>query len=126
MDSINNSYELFNMKKSFLKLIIILCSVLMTFLGCSSMNRTHKVSHQDMQAIGQIVNTVSGQEMTPAQIQKMAQDIQKDPASKEAVEKILFGQQDRVIKYSPKTGKHYSGHLEFDPETGVKLEVLPE
>lgn len=113
------------MKKVFLRSTIILCGVLTTFLGCAS-NRAHKVSHQDMQAIGQIVNTVSGQDMTPAQIQKMAQDIQKDPASKEAVEKILFGQQDRVIKYSPKTGKHYSGHLEFDPETGVKLEVLPE
>ena len=31
-----------------------------------------------------------------------------------------------VIKYSPTTGKHYSSDLEFDPETGEKLEVLPE
>ncbi len=105
--------------------MIILCSVCFISFGCGSQKSSYKVSKEDMQSISQIVN-MSGQDLTPAQIQRITKDIQKDPASKEAIEKILFGQKEQVIKYSPKTGKHYSGDLEFDPETGVKLEILPE
>ena len=45
------------------------------------------------------------------------------------IQRKIVGAQDGaapVVKYSPVTGKHYSGDLEFDPETGARLEVLPE
>lgn len=94
--------------------------------GCASSQHHRRISSQEQEAIRQMLNAVSSQELSDAQIRKIAQDIQKDSDSQEAIDKILFHPQDSVIKYSPATGKHYSGHLEFDPETGVRLEALPE
>ena len=64
---------------------------------------------------------------TDQKLQAVAIDLQKNPESRQAAEKILgVNQQAPVVKYSPVTGKHYSGDLEFDPETGAKLEVVKE
>ncbi|MBF0569381.1 MAG: hypothetical protein HQL18_01210 [Candidatus Omnitrophica bacterium] len=59
--------------------------------------------------------------------QAVAVDIYKNEDSRSAAQKILGVTNDKpVIKYSPVTGKHYSGDLEFDPETGAKLKVVEE
>lgn len=61
------------------------------------------------------------------QFQAVAVDVYQNPESRAAAQKILGVNADQpVIKYSPVTGKHYSGDLEFDPETGAKLEVVKE
>ncbi len=60
-------------------------------------------------------------------LQAVAIDLQKNPESRQAAEKILGVNTDHpVVKYSPVTGKHYSGDLEFDPETGAKLLKVEE
>ena len=57
----------------------------------------------------------------------VAVDVYQNPESRSAAKKILgVDAPPQVIKYSPVTGKHYSGDLEFDPETGAKLEVIKE
>jgi PBP1b-binding outer membrane lipoprotein LpoB len=60
--------------------------------------------------------------------QAVAVDVYQNPESRSAAEKILGVNADDkpVVKYSPVTGKHYSGDLEFDPETGARLEVVKE
>ena len=60
-------------------------------------------------------------------LQAVAIDLYKNEDSRSAAQKILGVNTDKpVIKYSPVTGKHYSGDLEFDPETGAKLEVVKD
>lgn len=83
----------------------------MSFLaGCASMSsRAARPSGQD------------------SQFQSVAVDIYQNEESRSAAKKILGVDAEKpVVKYSPVTGKHYSGDLEFDPETGAKLEVVPE
>ena len=63
---------------------------------------------------------------TAEPFQRVAQDIQKNEGTRSAVQKIIGAGERSVIKYSPVTGKHYSGELDIDPETGVKLEILKE
>ncbi|NLE65395.1 MAG: hypothetical protein GX606_05735 [Elusimicrobia bacterium] len=73
--------------------------------------------------------TRSAAAVTPTDrgLQAVAVDIYQNRESRSAAEKILgVGDKKPVMKYSPVTGKHYSGDLEFDPETGVRLEVVPE
>ncbi|NLE64351.1 MAG: hypothetical protein GX606_00305 [Elusimicrobia bacterium] len=73
--------------------------------------------------------TRSSAAVTPTDrgLQAVAVDIYQNRESRSAAEKILgVGYKKPVMKYSPATGKHYSGDLEFDPETGVRLEVVPE
>lgn len=65
----------------------------------------------------------------PASTVKQPESVsQQIEAARKVVKGMVAASSDAapVIKYSPTTGKHYSGNLEFDPETGEKLEVLPE
>ena len=67
-----------------------------------------------------------GREVTAADMKRAAQNMRHDEESRSAVQKILGSTEKPVIKYSPVTGKHYSGDLEYDPETGAKLKVIEE
>ena len=60
-------------------------------------------------------------------LKALATDMQKNEDTRSAVQKIMGATSEKpVIKYSPVTGKHYSADLDYDPETGTKLEVLQE
>ncbi|MBF0123356.1 MAG: hypothetical protein HQL21_08150 [Candidatus Omnitrophica bacterium] len=84
---------------------LVFCLV---FSGCATVSKTF-VSSDDQK------------------LQAVAVDLANNPESRGAAEKILGVNTDQpVVKYSPVTGKHYSGDLEFDPETGAKLEVVKE
>jgi hypothetical protein len=75
---------------------------------------------KDMRAVA---DAVAGTPLSNSQINKLHQDIQKDPGVRSAVQSVansLEGQKP-AMKYSPATGKRYAPNLEFDPETGVKL-----
>jgi hypothetical protein len=61
--------------------------------------------------------------MDEAKMKEVARQIQTDKEAQSAIQAIsgsLEGS-DSHIKYSPVTGKRYSGDMEYDPETGVKL-----
>lgn len=73
-----------------------------------------------------VMGGMAGQDVSHEDMRRAVKDVQGNKGSREAVNKILGGGKPTVVKYSPLTGKHYSGDLEFDPETGVKLEILPE
>jgi hypothetical protein len=89
-------------------------------------SKTVETVPQQIDAAQKVVSAMAGHEMTPGDMKRVVGDIRKDGESRSAVQKILGTTEKPVIKYSPATGKHYSGELEFDPETGVKLEVVPE
>ena len=67
-----------------------------------------------------------GRDMSPSDMKRVVRDIRTNRESQSAVQKIIGTTGDPVVKYSPVTGKHYSGDLEYDPETGAKLEVIKE
>ena len=101
--------------------------------GCASVPVRHagsikpvETADQQLDAVQKVLGGMSGRDVSPQQMKKMTQDIQKNEDTRGVVGKIIGGGGAPVIKYSPATGKHYSGDLEVDPETGVKLEVLPE
>lgn len=56
-------------------------------------------------------------------MREVAKKLQSDEEAQTAVEAISESLEGKNIniKYSPATGKRYSGDLEYDPETGVKL-----
>jgi hypothetical protein len=104
----------------------ILC---LAFSGCATMPKKPAASEtqaEQVDAAQKVVGAMAGREMTAGEMKQVASDIRKDESSRSAVQKILGTTSAPVIKYSPVTGKHYSGDLEFDPETGAKLEVIKE
>ena len=112
--------------------LVFLCSI--WFAGCSSIPkkpaaqaRPVETVDQQLEAAQKVVGAMGNTEVSREDLKALATDLQRDQASRSAVQKIIGVSNERpVIKYSPVTGKHYSGDLEFDPETGVKLEVLKE
>jgi len=118
----------------------ILCSYAPVFLfsvllfGCATTtNRPLKSSRpvettsEQLDAAQKVVGAMGNKEVSRKDLNTLATDMQKNPESRSAVQKIIGVSDEKpVIKYSPATGKHYSGELEYDPETGVKLEVLKE
>lgn len=68
---------------------------------------------------------MAGRELTEEEVEDVIKDIESDEEARSAVETISdFMSAPARIKYSPATGKRYSADLEFDPETGVKLEYV--
>jgi hypothetical protein len=81
---------------------------------------------QQMDAAQKVLGGMAGHPVTAEQMKRLTGDMQKNEDTRALVRKITGGQEAPVIKYSPITGKHYSGDLDIDPETGAKLEILPE
>lgn len=107
-----------------LKFLFILA--LLPFVGgCQTAG---KESSADMkQAVKTIAESVSGQDLSDKDVNRLIKDLREDPEAQSAVTAIkesVSGEQAGRIKYSPATGKRYAPHLEYDPETGVKLEYV--
>jgi hypothetical protein len=111
---------------------VLLCSL--SLFGCATTsNRPIKSSEpvettsEQLEAAQKVVGAMGNKEVSREDLKALATDMQRDQASRSAVQKIIGVTDEKpVIKYSPATGKHYSGDLEYDPETGVKLKVLQE
>lgn len=99
--------------------------------GCASIPRTQRPGpatetlDQRLDAAQKVIGTMAQKDMTREDLIRLGRKLRNDPDASAAVDKIIGVKQSVVIKYSPVTGKHYSSDLEYDPETGVKLEVLP-
>jgi hypothetical protein len=106
----------------------------MLFAGCSSIPKkpvaqvnTAETVDQQIDAAQKVVGAMGNAEVSRSELRALATDMQKNEESRSAVQKIIGATDEKpVIKYSPVTGKHYSGDVEYDPETGVKLEILKE
>ena len=64
-----------------------------------------------------------------ASVPSAAKPTESLPVQMDAARKVvgaLAPSQGAVEKYSPVTGKHYSGALEYEPGTGVKLIPVEE
>jgi hypothetical protein len=86
-----------------------------------------ETAEQQIDAAKKVVGAMGNKEISRQDLKALTADIQKNEESRSAVQKIIGVTNERpVIKYSPVTGKHYSGDLEYDPETGAKLKVLEE
>ncbi len=107
----------------------VLC--LVTYMaGCATTPKSAPVKpvetvDQQLEAARKVVGGMANRDLSREELIKFGQGLNRDPEAKTAVQKIVAPSAAPVIKYSPVTGKHYSGDLEYDPETGVKLEVAP-
>jgi hypothetical protein len=85
-------------------------------------------SAEDVQrAVGAVAGALGGKAMSEEEVKRLAHDLRTDENAKTAVKSITAAmdpQQPGRVKYSPATGKRYAPHLEYDPETGVKLEYV--
>lgn len=107
-----------------LRLFVIL-SFLPFVSGCQTAGK--ESSAEMKQAVKTIAESVSGQELSDKDVNRLMKDLREDPEAQSAVTAIkgsISGEQAGRIKYSPATGKRYAPHLEYDPETGVKLEYV--
>jgi hypothetical protein len=104
------------------------------FSGCAATPRplsaqpsSVETKADQLDAAQKVVGAVAGgRDMTPADMKRVARDVRTDKEAGSVVSEIVGTSGNPVVKYSPATGKHYSGDLEYDPETGVKLEVIKE
>jgi hypothetical protein len=110
---------------------VLLCSLWL--FGCATtskqpvMSSKQETTTEQIDAAQKVVGAMGNKEVSREDLKALATEMKTDEESRSAVQKIIGVSDERpVIKYSPATGKHYSGDLEYDPETGVKLEVLKE
>lgn len=109
-------------KSSNVLLTILLC--LLT-AGCSTMKKVEdqrEYLQETEMAVGAIAEAVTGQKLTEEEKERLEKQMRNDPDAQSAVHAIADAHTKPLrMKYSPATGKRYAGHLEHDPETGVKL-----
>jgi hypothetical protein len=79
---------------------------------------------QQIDAVQKVVSGMTGRQVSSEDMRRVAREVEKDPESRAVMQKILSSGSVPREKYSPATGKHYSAELEFDPETGVRLEFV--
>ena len=106
-----------------LKYILIYLCLTGVLSSCSSTKgmvnaKEGETTKDAASALGVVAGSYTGKTMTPEELQKAAKDIESDEEAQSAINAITAAPK---IKYSPATGKRYSGDLEYDPETGVKL-----
>ncbi|NTV29186.1 MAG: hypothetical protein HGA80_03790 [Candidatus Omnitrophica bacterium] len=102
--------------------------------GCSSAprrpiatERTVETGPEQLDAAQKVMGAMAGgRDVTQEDMKRVARDIRSNREAQSAMQKIVGASGSPVVKYSPVTGKHYSGDLEYDPETGAKLEVIKE
>ena len=115
------------MIRGHLLLFLILAVGLMSCQSVKHSQKNNESMADVKEAVKTIAETVSGQEMSDKDVNKLIKDLRTDPEAQSAVKVIkdsLSGDDAGRIKYSPATGKRYAPHLEYDPETGVKLEYV--
>ena len=104
------------------------------FAGCSTTStrpigqaKPVETVDQQLDAAQKVVGAMGNKDVSREELKALGRDMHNNVESRSAVQKIMGASADKpVVKYSPATGKHYSGDLEYDPETGVKLETVPE
>lgn len=111
-----------------MKKFILALSLIFFLSGCQSarpMQKEGEAPEDVRRAVGSVVGGMSGRKMSDEDVDKLLKDVQNDKEAQSAINSItnsMDGQ--KRIKYSPATGKRYSADLEYDPETGVKLEYV--
>ncbi|MCA9394998.1 MAG: hypothetical protein H6756_09925 [Candidatus Omnitrophica bacterium] len=109
-------------------LIALGCALLLT--GCETVKnveRQREYLEETEVAVGVIAEAVTGQALSEEEKKELQEQIRNDPEAQSAVQAIADSHTKPMrMKYSPATGKRYAGHLEVDPETGVKLLWLDE
>ena len=93
--------------------------------GVATRTQSKETTDQQLDAARKVVGGMANRDMSREELLKFGQGLQHDPQAGDAVNKIVGNGQAPVVKYSPVTGKHYSGDVDIDPETGVKLLVVP-
>ncbi len=80
------------------------------------------------QAIGQVADAITGQELTDEQKRKLTKDIQSDKDTQSALNVIADAMDLKgvIVKYCPVDGQRFSPNLENCPVHNVKLEVLTD
>lgn len=135
MDKINGFHIFFRAspKKRGFGLLRLGCGILCAALlsSCQSARMPVKSpdeSAEDVQrAVGVVAGALGGKAMSEDEVKRLARDLRTDENTKTAVKSITASMDPRQpgrVKYSPATGKRYAPHLEYDPETGVKLEYV--
>lgn len=97
-------------------------------VGCAStqniaVTSENETSEDAVSALQAIAGSYSQEELSEEQMQEALKQIQNDEEAQSAIEAITgtYEGESSGIKYSPVTGKRYSGDIDIDPETGVKL-----
>ena len=109
---------------------LFLFAALGLMLGCAtSRDPSLLKTAQDQEAVSAlsgIAESYTGKKLTDEQLNDLAHDLKNDEDAQSAVGAITGSLEgnNANIKYSPATGKRYSGDLDIDPETGVKLLLL--
>lgn len=80
------------------------------------------------QAVGQVADAITGQELTDEQKRKLTKDIQSDKDTQSALNVIADAMDLKkiVIKYCPVDGQRYNPSVENCPVHKVKLEELAD
>lgn len=102
---------------------VVICVFFLT--GCATaqkVQRQREYLEETEMAVGEIAEAVTGRELTEEEKKRLEDQIKNDPEAQSAMQAIADSHTKPLrMKYSPATGKRYAGHLEVDPETGVKL-----
>jgi len=118
-------------------MVVVLMLTLSSCVSTSRQNRSGVATaagqkpenwHEVESAVGAVVGSVSGQEVTSGDLRKLDRQIRTDDETKSAVnvlENSLSGKTSGV-KYCPVDGKRYSARLEICPEHKVQLKFLEE
>ncbi|MBF0618616.1 MAG: hypothetical protein HQL19_00430 [Candidatus Omnitrophica bacterium] len=113
------------------RLIGFLLLILMA--GCATTpkplsGRSPETVTEQLTAAQKVMGAMAGREVSDKEMKRVVTDVQQGGEARTAVRAIVGANAPvrPVVKYSPVTGKHYSGELDVDPETGAKLLPLPE
>jgi len=81
-----------------------------------------------MDVLEAVAESYTRKDLSDEEVKILAKDLQTDEEAQSAIKVIADSLENKNtnIKYSPVTGKRYSGDLEYDPETGAKLVPLDE
>lgn len=112
---------------------ILLAGVLLGFAGCATtpkalppVAKPAETVNERLDAARKVIGGMSSRDVSREDFGRVAGDIEHNEETRAVVGKIIGSGPAPAVKYSPTTGKHYNGNVDVDPETGEKLEVLPE
>lgn len=103
------------------------CLILFIY-GCQTVKPSPSVNADDDidAALHEVAEALTGKELSQKDMKNLEKQIRHDKEARSAIDSIQDSLSNKkpVVKYSPVTGKRYAESMEFDPETGVKLEIL--
>lgn len=113
------------LRQTFFFFFGFICVVLLN--GCVTTDKKKSVSsRQDVEAsIEAVVEAVSGQDISPDEMQKLKKQIRKDPQTRQSIQtisEVYTGS--HIIKFCPVDGRRYSSSIINCPDHEVELEIL--